>query len=999
MSKIELKKVLGNNIQDFANNIDENFSRISENGIWRGEKGESYTEKTITLWSQDETSGNIAIVSEQILKTLFTESDGSASDWDTVKGWTVSDPDKFLSLGIPKEWNMYPGYPLYYSQPTKCFKYFNASGVGKDWSGMVAVIGEDTYRRYDLLPRLYVDPVSGNYCWMINGVKTGVAASVNPDAETRNIRLYLIRNDADGLKYFVADGNNVIWTDIPDTQPRVGDFAWRLSTKTVTSGGENKDAQVLEVCIFNGIEWSAATVDENNSNFFITYDDAVMTYIWQHIYSDLGDTYTDSLDASNIHSFQFPVKNDKGENESNKTHKITSKSFNNGHRSDLLIEAPGDAGSYTYSKLVISGYEDVVLAKPTINDKGELVYKGDSLIKRCKTIMVEDMNKIDFGEIDNGQLFCIDRCYWRNTAGADQWCLSVTETVDGATMYHTRNYVRYVFLKAYICDDDVVWDTHGIGVTLTGKEKSNIYTSEGEEGYTGGVFEVGFKQVTNSAKYSDNPGKIYNNGTETSIDWTKFGVITEMRDPVNGNYTNFDFLQGNAFRRYHDGKYDYKLSPGLRMDSNYCRYRDVFSNNRIIMDYPGTIHGLYDGFIGVMDDPSDFDGISFSNCLVSNNTIEGGRAFILATRSLRNNVGVCNNKIINSGYDETTDNIINKVCYIYSSGGLIENCNIQNSTVKLEVYDIKDTDINNCVFNNIIYFKDKQRVNYEPGGTSEDYIMGYLSGRRISIPGDRANYSSSYELSEGADECIEFMIVDNCKFNNIKTYTIWDDTVNSDSTLPSESTKPMDLCVLGAGYANNDTAVTKRVISNFNLNGNILAYYHSYKKTGNRTSVTNYYYYINATSVNKPNNLFKNNDKYGGIIIIGIYVGSGGDQLMITSDGMIAIEQKHGVIGSKNENYVISKSTYSTIYDSLVAENKLIPLSQLKLIDDINYSDKDSYIVSLYSEGNGGSKFNDSNNMIYIPLFNSSDRVACISSYFGIHSKGQTKSLTTLLSQ
>lgn len=103
MSKIELKKVLGNNIQDFANNIDENFSRISENGIWRGEKGESYTEKTITLWSQDGTSGGITIVSEQILKTLFTESDGSASDWDTVKGWAVSDPDKFLSLGIPKE--------------------------------------------------------------------------------------------------------------------------------------------------------------------------------------------------------------------------------------------------------------------------------------------------------------------------------------------------------------------------------------------------------------------------------------------------------------------------------------------------------------------------------------------------------------------------------------------------------------------------------------------------------------------------------------------------------------------------------------------------------------------------------------------------------------------------------------------------------------------------------------------------------------------------------
>ena len=73
-------------------------------------------------------------------------------------------------------------------------------------------------------------------------------------------------------------------------------------------------------------------------------------------------------------------------------------------------------------------------------------------------------------------------------------------------------------------------------------------------------------------------------------------------------------------------------------------------------------------------------------------------------------------------------------------------------------------------------------------------------------------------------------------------------------------------------------------------------------------------------------------------------MGLEGDQLMITSEGMKAIEQNHGVIGSTNENYVISKSIYSTIYDTLVAENKLIPLSQLKLIDDINYSDKDSYI-------------------------------------------------------
>ena len=36
---------------------------------------------------------------------------------------------------------------------------------------------------------------------------------------------------------------------------------------------------------------------------------------------------------------------------------------------------------------------------------------------------------------------------------------------------------------------------------------------------------------------------------------------------------------------------------------------------------------------------------------------------------------------------------------------LIENCNIQNSTVKLEVYDIKDTDINNCVFRRKLHLK------------------------------------------------------------------------------------------------------------------------------------------------------------------------------------------------------------------------------------------------------------------------------------------------------
>lgn len=994
MSKIELKKVLGNNIQDFANNIDENFSRISENGIWRGEKGESYTEKTITLWSQDETSGNITIVNEQILKTLFTESDGSASDWNTVKGWVVSDPDKFLSLGIPKEWNMYPGYPLYYSQPTKCFKYFNASGVGKDWSGMVAVTGEDTYRRYDLLPRLYVDPVSGNYCWMINGVKTGVAASVNPDAETRNIRLYLIRNDADGLKYFVADGNNAIWTDIPDTQPRVGDFAWRLSTKTITSGGENKDAQVLEVCIFNGIEWSAATADENNSNFFITYDDAVMTYIWQHIYSDLGDTYTDSLDASNIHSFQFPVKNDKGENESNKTHKITSKSFNNGHRSDLLIEAPGDAESYTYSKLVISGYEDVVLAKSTINDKGELVYEGDSLIKRCKTILVEDMNKIDFGEIDNGQLFCIDRCYWRNNAGADQWCLSVTETVDGTTMYHTRNYVRYVFLKAYICDNDVVWDTHGIGVTLTGKEKSNIYTSEGEEGYTGGVFEVGFKQVTDT-KYSDNPGKIYNNGAETSIDWTKFGVITEMRDPVNGNYANFDFLQGNAFRIYHDDKYNYKLSPGLRMDSNYCRYRDIFSNNRIIMDYPGKIHGLYDGFIGVMDDPSDFEGMSFSNYLVSNNTIEGGRAFILATRSPRNNAGVCNNKIINSGYDETIDNIINRVCYIYSSGGLIENCNIQNSTVKLEVNDIKNVSITDCKFNNIWLVQDQKRSDYT--GRESDVelknVAGYISGGIVGGAPEPGAIGSrtQYKLlnTDGlAKEIFKNIDIYNCKFDKIKSYYM---DISSKNNNFDKYNDPVDLCVLCVrGYNPFPSRISS--LQNFDMYGGVMTKFYSYIKKPQSDIIEDFNFYIDISSLGKRNYIYYNENTsntippdYSAVVVIGVYAN---DSQIINNDGYNILTDKS--IGEYGNIFLVNTSDFTNV---LKNSRYVTLMHELKIVDNLSYNENDKIISSLYSEF-----YEKLIPGILIPLFDFDNKTECIITSFGIHSRGQTKSLTRLLS-
>lgn len=997
---MELKKVLGNNIQDFANNIDENFSRISENGIWRGEKGESYTEKTIVLWGQDETTGSIVIADEQILKTLFTETDGSASDWNIVKEWSVSDSDKFISLGIPKEWNMYPGYPLYYSQPVKCFKYFNTSGVGKDWSGMVAVVGENTYRRYDLLPRLYVDPVSGNYCWMINGVKTGVAASVNPDTETRNIRLYLIRNDADGLKYLVANNNNVIWTDIPDTQPRVGDFAWRLSIKTVTSGGENKDAQVLEVCIFNGIEWSAATVDESNSNFFITYDDAVMTYIWQHIYSDLGDTYTDSLDASNIHSFQFPVKNDKGEAEANKTHKITSKSFNNGHRSDLLIEAPGDTGSYTYSKLVISGYEDVVLAKPIINDKGELVYEGDSLARKCKIIKVEDMNKIDFGEIDNGQLFCIDRCYWKDTEGADQWCLSVTETVDGVTMYHTRNYVRYVFLKAYICDDNVVWDTHGIGVTLTGKEKSNIYTSDEEECYMGGVFEVGFKQVTNNDeyRYSDNPGKIYNKGTETAIDWTKFGVITGMRDPVNGNYTNFDFLQGNAFRRYRDEKYNYKLSPGLRMDSNYCRYRDAFSNNRIIMDCPGNIHGLYDGFIGVMEKPSDMVSILnyYNNPgygpVVFNNVIENSNAFILANLE---NANISNNKIIYSGLI-TQPSSLNGSCYIYASAESIENCNIQNSIVKLEVVNIKDVSITNCKFNNIWLVQDQKRSDYtgQESDTELQNVAGYIAGGEVFgyTPGTTGS-ETQYKLlnTDGLAKTIFKNInIYNCKFDKIKSYYM--DTSNHDDF--DKYNDPVDLCILCTrGY--NSSSTTS--LQNFDICGGVMTKFYSYMHRPGASIIKDHNFYIDIKSLGKRNYIYYNENtdstippEYSAVAVIGLH---GNDPQIINNAGYLELIKKQ----IKSDGDIFSVNTSDFI--NILKDSQYITLmSELNIIDNLSYNENDKIISSLYSKSYDKFIPVDDNRKI-IPLFDFDNKTEFIIARFGIHSIGQTKSLTTLLSQ
>lgn len=616
MGKIVLDKVLGKNLQDFADNIDKNFSRIEGNGVWRGEKGESYAEQTIGLWKED-TDGSIVILNEPILETLFTESDGGSTAWPVVKAWAADKRDQFLALQIPKAWSLYPGFPLYYSQPAECFKLFksDAYDTGADWSGMVAAVGSDdgsyTYKRYDILPRIYLDRVTGNYCWMINGVKTGITASINPDQETRNIRLYLIRTDAAGdTKYLVSKESGTAWTDKPDTLPRIGDFAWRLETKSITTGGVEKPAQVLEVCIYSGEGWVAATADDNNENFFLTYDDMVMHYVWDSIYGGLGDVYDADMRAIGTKSFQFPTHRDNGTATAD-THKITSKSYADGTRSDLFVENPykGQATGGlpdVKSNIVLSGYDDVYLGTPTMNPEGGVNYADERLVKKSefdaaradinkrladleshviKTITIEELWSLASDDVNDGDIYKIDRCYWKDAVTPDNKYFNYNAVYIKSkenSEYVIRPYVRYVYVKAHNDNHTTTWSNTGVGLIYICNTNSDgdihemCYPVEVNLNFKhndldgdvswynnyGGAYINTTNVYIGRQKDSPADGRtqntyIYDSNTtsvsvadmiiESSIDINKFGFISWMKDPIYKNECDWDFVMYDTF--------------------------------------------------------------------------------------------------------------------------------------------------------------------------------------------------------------------------------------------------------------------------------------------------------------------------------------------------------------------------------------------------------------------------------------------------------------------
>lgn len=649
MGKIVLDKVLGKNLQDFADNIDKNFNRIESNGIWRGEKGESYVEKTIDLWRED-TDGNIVIINEDILRVLFTEADGSASAWPLVKSWAENNKDQFISLQIPKTWSLYPGFPLYYTQPAECFKMFKSDtdDTGTDWSGMVAAVGSDegsyVYKRYDILPRLYLDVVSGNYCWMINGVKTGVTASINPDQETRNIRLYLIRTAADGsIQYMVDKESGTGWYKNPDIYPRVGDFAWRLETKNITSGGETRDAQVLEVCMYDGNTWIAAAADDDNENFLLTYDDMVMQYIWKSIYGGLGDEYDGDMRAVDTKSFQLPAHDDNG-NATTDSHKITSKSYSNGKRSDIFIENPYKGQNpEVKSNIVLSGYDNIYLNPPTIQSDGSVKYNDEWVIKKSeldevnaamdkrvsdleshviKTITIEELWNLTINDVNDGDIYKIDRCYWKDkTVGSSHYNYNAIyvqryvgtqgDTGTPEYEYEIHPYVRYVYIRACIDDNNLTWYDTGIGIVnivwrddagishrksypvevrlqfckysgdtswKSGYDPSYTQTTSmfigmlGDDGISSGDFQTTY--ITNESVLQLDEVELGDN-----IDIDKFGIITWMKDPMYKNECDWDFVMYDTFRV----KYTYIISsiPILRKAIYYLPYFSTFYVNGI----------------------------------------------------------------------------------------------------------------------------------------------------------------------------------------------------------------------------------------------------------------------------------------------------------------------------------------------------------------------------------------------------------------------------------
>lgn len=418
--------VNGSNLKETIDQIDKNFRTLCNDGVFKGDPGEGYMSKTLQLWSASDNV--ITIHNEDVLKTIF-----GADVWEKVKGWAASD---FEMLDIPKDWTLYPGNPLWYVQNPSAYNLFlSLIGEGADYSCMVAVDGgfsdgNYTYKRYDIVPQLYREESTGNYCWKINGVKTGISASNNPDINgVRNVRFYLIKNtgtdEIPSYLYLTSVDGTVEWRVTADIDPVVGDFAWELSRETVSVSGSEQTASVLKVCMYNGYKWSPATADAGNKNYFLSYDDAMMLYVWGEVYGGLGDAYSESIAPVENHSFCFRTK-DKDGNDVGMTHMISSK-YNDIYKdtdpgSDLVIKAPA-RDKEEPCNLVITGYDGVYTSSigveglPPEDSKlitsGELdVVKNDltkaidnRLFKKISWRALKDLR--DEGNLVPGTRYCI----------------------------------------------------------------------------------------------------------------------------------------------------------------------------------------------------------------------------------------------------------------------------------------------------------------------------------------------------------------------------------------------------------------------------------------------------------------------------------------------------------------------------------------------------------------------------------------------------------------
>ena len=527
--------ITATNFEELKTNLNGAFNKVVSNNFYKGAKGDSVKITRVSLKDSDNT---LTTEGEKVYTVIF----GDGADIT----------DKRVAA-IPTEWVGHPATPLFfvYHETTDDDVFIDYSCI--IYATEMTDAGGYAYSKVDGFPTIYYNRTLKDYCWKVSGTETEISARYK-DTSDKSVQFFLLKKITDTeFKYWDAEGNK--WVDSLTSQtPTIGDYAYVLFKKTVSVAEVNTDVLALGFAVYNSDGWKEIAYGDDLTA--VTYNDAYMQYIWNTIYTSLGQEYTVDTGGEIViklaNTFQFPDVVDT-------TNGHIVSSISNAERGDLWVE-PIDAHSETVDckshALIFNGYDGVYFGAPDFDSTGAIFFdETKKLISNSNAytrINLADLensadNTYDSSKLYNYSFVCIDR---------------------GSRNYD--NYVRYIYLNLALKSGGTPVDPYiGIGMDQNVDE----------------TFEVHYDITTDTILWMKDKW-----GNEADIDFVNHKIFSKTVNNITTDARSDGWFKNNIIKNA--AQVDY-VCINIQYDDNIKTIGDcIISDNTIICD-PTLLAGFY----------------------------------------------------------------------------------------------------------------------------------------------------------------------------------------------------------------------------------------------------------------------------------------------------------------------------------------------------------------------------------------------------------------------